>query len=133
MASLDRAEIIALLGRLGAEDNDTALAAARELAGKVSASSLTWDDIVRANLDGAADDEPAEDAASDQDEPDTQLSDADKAEAGRLIDGLLANKTLSDTTREDLTTMKRAIVEGSFDAMDHRYVRALAKRLGAGG
>ena len=32
--------------------------------------------------------------------------------------------------REDLTEMKRSIADGSLDAMDSNYVRALAKRLG---
>jgi hypothetical protein len=133
MANLDRAEIIELLGRLGADDGEAALAAARELHRKVGASGLTWDDVVRTNLDAGsdADDEPLEEPSADQEEAEAGApSDADKAEAGRLIDGLLTRKNLSDTTREDLTEMKRSIVEGSFDAMDLRYVRALARRLG---
>jgi hypothetical protein len=133
MANLDRAEIIELLGRLGVDDSEAALAAARELHRKVGASGLTWDDVVRTNLDAStdADDEPLDEPLADQEEAEAGApSDADKAEAGRLIDGLLARKTLSDTTREDLTEMKRSIVEGSFDAMDLRYVRALARRLG---
>ena len=134
MANLDRAEIVELLGRLGADDSEAALSAARELHRKVSASGLTWDDVVRASLGAEADDEPLDEPSADQEAADAgeraELSDADKAEATRLIDSLLARKNLSDTTREDLTEMKRSIVEGSFDTMDHRYVRALARRLG---
>jgi hypothetical protein len=70
-------------------------------------------------------------AASQTPEPDGEVSDADKNEATRLIDRLLARTTLSDTLRDDLVAMKRSIVEGTFDAMDRRYVSALAKRLGA--
>src|SRR5436189_128259 len=54
MADLDRAEIVELLGRLDAEDNEAVLSAARELARKLSASGLRWDDVVRASLVGAA-------------------------------------------------------------------------------
>jgi hypothetical protein len=135
MANLDRPGIIELLGRLGAEDDATVLAAARELNAKVSQSGLTWDELLRADLDAAggdAEDEEAlhEETADKSSEQEGGLSPADKAEALRLIDRLLARKTLSSTLREDLADLKRGIADGSFDAMDSRYVRALAKRLG---
>ena len=56
---------------------------------------------------------------------------ADRAEAGRLVDRLLARKNLSGNMREELADLKRSIADGSLDAMDNRYIRALAKRLGA--
>jgi hypothetical protein len=136
MANLDRPGIVELLGRLGAEDDATVLAAARELNAKVSQSGLTWNELLRANLDVADADADAEqeDALGDETEAPAEqaggLSAADKAEALRLIDRLLARKTLSSTLREDLADLKRGIADGSFDAMDSRYVRALAKRLG---
>jgi hypothetical protein len=135
MANLDRPGIIELLGRLGAEDDATVLAAARELNAKVSQSGLTWEELLRADLDAAggdAEDEEAlhEETADKSSEQEGGLSPADKAEALRLIDRLLARKTLSSTLREDLADLKRGIADGSFDAMDSRYVRALAKRLG---
>jgi hypothetical protein len=136
MANLDRPGIVELLGRLGAEDDATVLAAARELNAKVSQSGLTWNALLRANLDVADADADAEqeDALGDETEAPAEqaggLSAADKAEALRLIDRLLARKTLSSTLREDLADLKRGIADGSFDAMDSRYVRALAKRLG---
>ena len=55
---------------------------------------------------------------------------ADKAEAARIIDRLLARKNLSSNLREDLAEFKRTLSDGSFDEVDSRYVRALAKRLG---
>ncbi len=142
MASLDRPAIIELLGRLGAESEQTVVQAARELHAKVGESGLTWDDLLRPDSEiGGADAErqdaslgPSLDAASDADQPVEAagaLSAADKAEAARLIDRLLARKNLSSTLREDLADFKRAIADGSFDATDSRYVRALAKRLGA--
>ncbi len=54
---------------------------------------------------------------------------ADNAEALRLIERL-QRKGVSETLREELAEMKRNIADGSFDAMDRRYLRALAKRLG---
>jgi hypothetical protein len=135
MARLDRADVVELLGRLGAENQETVVDAARELHRKMSEAGLTWDDLLRANWepraqeaeDGAAAEEPSEAEMPIDDEA---VSDADKAEATRMIGRLLARKDISGNLREDLTEMKRAIAEGSFDAMDRRYIRALAKRLG---
>lgn len=138
MASLDRPAIIELLGRLGAESEQTVVQAARELHAKVGESGLTWDDLLRPDSEiGGADAERQDaslDAASDADQPVEAagaLSASDRAEAARLIDRLLARKNLSSTLRGDLDDFKRMIADGSFDATDSRYVRALAKRLGA--
>jgi hypothetical protein len=53
-----------------------------------------------------------------------------KAEVAQLIERLLTRKSISDTLRADLTELKGAIAEGTFEDMDADYVRALAKRLG---
>jgi len=140
MAHVDRPGLIELLGRLGAESDETVLAAGRDLHRTVAESGSTWDELLRADFDAAGagadaerDDEPLDEAAADETaaEPDGELSAADKAEAARLIDRLLARKNLSSTLRDDLTELKHSLAEGGFDAMDSRYVRALAKRLGA--
>jgi hypothetical protein len=133
MANLDRPGIIELLGRLGAEDDAAALAAARELNAKVSQAGLTWDELLRADLAGGGEALQEEARVDEADQPadrDGELSAADRAEAHRLIDRLLARKGLSSRLREDLADFKRGIADGSFDAMDSRYVRALARRLG---
>jgi hypothetical protein len=135
MATIDRASMIELLGRLGAESDEAVLQAARELNRKLGESGLTWDDLLR--LDAGTDStgpgaaEPSEMASAVEEpaEADGDVADADKAEAARLIDRLLARKNISETLREDLTDLKESITDGSFDAMDVRYVRALAKRL----
>ena len=142
MASLDRQSIVELLGRLGAESEQTVVQAARELHAKVGESGLTWDDLLRSEAEIAGADAERQDgsldapldAISDADqsaETAGEPSAADKAEAAKLIDRLLARKNLSSNLREDLTDLKRAIADGGFDATDSRYVRALARRLGA--
>ena len=126
MAKLDRAGMIELLGRLGADNDETVLQAARELSHKLGESGLTWDELLRLDADAAnAAHEPVEagDAPAERELP------AD-AESARLIDRLLARRAISDTLREDLTELKRAIANGSFDPTDASYIRALAKRLG---
>jgi hypothetical protein len=134
MAKLDRAGIIALLDRLGAEDDATVLDAARTLHRQLSEAGTSWDELLRVDLNAATDTpsgqpDAAGDAASEisLDDP---SSATDSAETARLIERLLARKGISSTLREDLDDLKRALTEGSLDASDHRYVRALAKRLG---
>lgn len=140
MPHLDRPGMIALLERLGAESDATALEAARTLHRQVSESGFGWDAMLRADAAAAfggsagdkplADGSPAETSSADDSSAATDGEAPDQAEAQRLIDCLLTRSTLSGTLREDLVAMKRSMAEGSFDAMDARYVRALAKRLG---
>jgi hypothetical protein len=131
MANLDRAGMIDLLSRLGDASDEAALAAARELNRQVGESGRTWDDLLRADLDATADadvePEPTEATSAIGDDAPT----GDKADVARLIDRLLARKTISDTLRDDLAEIKGNIADGTFDDMDAKYVRALAKRLGA--
>ena len=129
MADLDRAGVIQLLGRLGAESDETVLQAARELSRKLAETGLSWDDLVRLSFHApgtAAEpaEAPAEATAAGDAAPDG------KAGVARLLERLLARKTLSNTLREDLTEIKRTMADGTFDEMDAQYVRALAKRLG---
>jgi hypothetical protein len=146
MPHLDRPGMIGLLERLGAESDATALEAARALHRQVGESGFGWDAVLRTGaapaFGGAAGNAPlaetslseeSSDQSSDDDLPAAapEAPAPDQGEALRLIDRLLASQTLSGTLREDLIEMKRGMAEGSFDAMDARYVRALAKRLGA--
>jgi hypothetical protein len=127
MPDLDRAELLELLGRLGASDDASVLVAARELHGKISASGVTWDTLLRLDADATGheqDDSPAEETSAPGERP-------GKAEVALLIERLLARASISDTLREELVDFKRAIADGSFDEMDAQYVRALAKRLRA--
>jgi hypothetical protein len=131
MPDLDRAELLELLGRLGAPDDATALAAARELHGKVSEAGLSWDTLLLLDADATG---PEQDGSSDEETPSDAPSErptGGKAEVALLIERLLARSSISDTLREELVEFKRAIADGSFDEMDAKYVRALAKRLRA--
>jgi hypothetical protein len=139
MPNVDRSGIIELLGRLGADSDDAILAAARELKAKVGETGMSWDELIRpqSEFNGAEGETAEADASAEPvaaDEPadtDGEVSAADKAEATRLIERLFARKNLSSTLRDDLNDMKQNLADGSFDAMDNRYIRALAKRLGA--
>jgi hypothetical protein len=125
MPDLDRAELLELLGRLGATDDADVLAAARSLHAKVSESGLTWDMLL--DLTGREqDDGPAGETASDAS---GERPGGGKAEVAFLIERLLARTTISDTLREELADFKRAIADGTFEETDAQYVRALAKRL----
>ena len=129
MPDLDRAELLELLGRLGAPDDASVLVAARELHGKISASGLTWDTLLR--LDAEATGHEQDDRAPEETSAPGERPGGGKAEAAFVIERLLARAAISDTLREELVDFKRAIADGSFDEMDAQYVRALAKRLRA--
>ena len=124
MASFDRAGFIELLDRLGADNDAAVLEAARALHRKAAESGLSWDELLTLDSD-VHDDQVDETPAAE----DPVAVSADNAEALRLIERL-TRKGVSETLREDLAEMKRNIADGSFDAMDRRYLRALAKRLG---
>jgi hypothetical protein len=135
MAEFDRPRMVDLLGRLGAAADSVALEAARELDRMLGASGLSWDDLLRRDLSVADGDSTPEVAdfedAEGNDARSTVVSTAEMAEVSALIDRLLARANLSSATAENLTEMRRSIAERTFDAMDSRYVRALARRLGA--
>ena len=131
MPDFDRAELLELLGRLGAPDDADVLAAARALHGKVSEAGLTWDTLLQLDADASGreqDDSPPAETSSDS--PSERPS-GGKADVALLIERLLARTSLSEALREELVEFKRAIADGSFDEMDAQYVRALAKRLRA--
>ena len=140
MAGVNRSELIELLDRLGADHDDMALVAARALHSKVSEAGLTWGGLLRNESDSAfgatAATEESHDLAAGADGGTGVTAPGsappDVAEAARLIDRLLARKTISETLRAELGEFKSNIAKGEFDAMDRAYIAALAKRLGAG-
>jgi len=122
MSEFDRAGLIELLDRLGSNDDATVLEAARALHRKTGEAGLTWDELIR----GPEDRDPIAFAPAGSED----MSDADASETARLIDRLL-RKEVSDSLRDDLAEMKRQLAEHTLNPEDARYVRALARRLGA--
>jgi hypothetical protein len=122
MAGLDRAGLIELLERLGADNDAAVLEAARTLHRKAAEAGVSWDDLIR------PDGEHADGSGADMAAAEDSALDPDAAETQRLIDRIL-RRDLSDSLRADVVEMKRNLAEGSLDAMDRRYLRALARRL----
>ncbi|WP_193367443.1 hypothetical protein [Pelagibius marinus] len=132
--SLDRGELISLLETLGSDNDEEALAAARVLDTKVKVAGSTWDELLLANL-GA---EAAESGGAAYDLGDLGNLDelpadaaAKNAESLALIAKLLAKPDNSDEFRQELEDYKADIAAGEFTDSDHRYLRALCKRLSA--
>lgn len=146
MSELDRNRLIDLLERLGAEEDEQVLAAAREVHAYVSESGFDWDELIEPD-DGELDDDgdiEDEDGIEDEEKdadadvdptvtepPEAPPPPAELEEDAKLIDRLLARKGLGAEARSELNGLKADIAAGEFTAMDSRYVRALAKRLDA--
>jgi len=125
---LARQEIVALLERFGSADDQAVLAAARAVHSKIDAAGLSWDELLVADRDDES--EAVEDAAVEEStEQDSALEGDPTAETLRLIDALLAKPGTSADFREELEGYKTDIAEGTFDDNDHRYIRAVYKRL----
>jgi hypothetical protein len=136
MEMIDRAAVIVLLDRLGSANNDAVLTSARELHAMVNQAGTGWDELLRppavwpgAEIETEAEAEAEHGQAEGAESGD--LTTEEQADATRLIERLLTRKGISDTLREDLGGLKEALRDGTFDRMDLRYVRALARRLGA--
>jgi len=95
------------------------------------------DDELELDPEDAEEEEDEEEAEEEEEEEAEEeetvglpesASDKD-AEAMELIEKLLANPKISDDFREELTGYKTDIAEGEFNGADHRYIRAVAKRL----
>jgi hypothetical protein len=132
---LDRAELISLLETLGSENDEEALAAARELDAKVTAAGASWNLLL-------SDDDGPEAAGSLSEEDDADAPGAaatlpadeatKRAETLALIEKLLARSGHSDDLRQELKGYKEELAageDGEFGDSDHAYVRALYKRL----
>ena len=125
-----REDLIGLLERLGSEQDQEALAAARELHSKIAAAGVSWADLL---VPEAAEGDVGEDAEVPGAEP--AEAPAGKArgngETLALIEKMLAKSGISEDFREELEGYKQDIAEGEFENSDHDYVRALYKRLSA--
>lgn len=137
---LERDNLIALLSKLGSEEDADVLAAARELHGRVQAAEVSWDDLIVPEGDDEALPDEDEDALDEAEEvlPEAEDDDVERspeqqqtenAEALAIIEKLLAGSGHSEALREELEGYKEDIAEGDFTAADFRYLRALKARL----
>jgi hypothetical protein len=131
---LDRDELISLLETLGSDNDEEALAAARVLDTKVAAAGSAWDELLAPAV--GADSEDTSGAGYDMgdlgnlDELPAEAA-AKNSESLALIEKLLAKPDNSDEFRQELEDYKSDIAAGEFTDADHRYLRALCKRLSA--
>ena len=141
---LERDTLIALLSKLGSEEDEEVLTAARELHERVQGAEVSWDDLIVPEDSGEVEDDdlPEEDedaldeaeeflpeAEDDDEERSPEQQQAENAEALALIEKLLAGPAHSEALREELVGYKEDIAEGEFTPADLRYLKALMARL----
>jgi hypothetical protein len=129
---LERDDVIGLLAKLGSDRDEEVLEAARQVNALVTAAGVTWEELLVSEDAHEESDESV--AEEDQDEAaeivELPADEAKKnSETLALIDKLLARSGISEDFREELTAYKTDIAEGEFQEADHRYIRAVYKRL----
>lgn len=129
----EREEIVDLLDRLGSADDQEVLAAARAVHEKIVAADASWDALFL--YDDDEDEDEDDDLGGDAGEVGEEAAESFAAEGDpdaetlRLIEALLAKSDISDDFREELEGYKADMGTGEFNDNDHRYVRAVYKRL----
>ncbi len=155
---LRRDELIAILNRLGSDEDEEVLEAARQAHARIAASGMSWEDLLEPDGPAAESDEAAaesDEADDESDEADDESDEADETEDGELEAGedespaeragaegkekdteslaligeLLARSDISEELRAELEGYKTDIAEGEFVAADRRYLRAIHQRL----
>jgi|GEM_PF-1520433 len=129
---LDRDELISLLETLGSENDEEALAAARVLDTKVKAAETDWSALLQPAIGSDSEAAGGYDLGDlgNLEELPADAS-ARNAESLALIDKLLGKADNSEEFRQELEDYKADIAAGEFTDSDHRYIRALCKRLSA--
>ena len=126
---LKRDDVIELLRRLGSDQDEAVLEAAREVHARVTLAGVAWEDLLVPDMDasGGADVEYRDPEEESPEPPaETAMKDGD---ALALIDELLAKTDISADLREELENYKNDIAEDEFEEADRRYLRALRERL----
>ena len=123
-----REHLIGLLERLGSEQDEEVLAAARELHGEVAAAGLSWEDLLAHEAEAAVAGEDEEDLAPAPVEAPTGKAGGDR-ETLALIEKMLARPGISEDFRAELEGYKEDIAEGEFTEADRKYLRAVSQRL----
>ncbi len=132
---LERDDLIGLLNRLGSDQDEEVLEAARQAHARIAAAGMTWEELLVPD-EAAADSDDADDAndagyQEPEDEPDEPPAETARknAESLALIGKLLAKPDISNDLREELQGYKTDIAEGEFQEADRRYLRAIHQRL----
>lgn len=138
---LERNQVIELLDKLGSEQDEDVLAAARMLHRQIIESGMGWEDLLVGDEpageeetqddtfpDEDNEDDQYDDIAEDTAEPDTTFT-GDETRTLSLIEKLLARDGISSELRKELEEYKTDISGGEFQSGDHRYVHALYARL----
>lgn len=126
---LKRDNVIELLKRLGSDQNEVVLEAARQVHAQITVAGMTWEDLLVPDVAAAdGNDVEYQDTEDETSEPpaETAMKDSDSL---ALIDEMLAKAGISEDLREELENYKTDIAEGEFEEADRRYVRAVHERL----
>ena len=144
---LPRNDVIDLLNRLGSDQDEDVLKAAREVHARITAAGASWEDLLVPEesedeaedsdddsdaIDDDIDDDSGEDEAPDSDDEPTEpagAGGAKHADSLALIDELLALRGISSDLRDELKGYKTDIAAGEFESRDRRYLGAIHKRL----
>ena len=132
---LERNQVIELLDKLGSEQDEDVLAAARMLHSQITESGMGWGDLLGGDEPEVEEEAQAgslpdegDDIAENTVESDTRLT-GDETQTLSLIEKLLARDGISSEFREELEEYKTDISDGIFESNDHRYVHAVYARL----
>jgi len=134
-ATLERKQVIELLDKLGSDQDEDALAAARTLHKQISGSGMSWDDLLVGEGPEVEKKAPVNNLPSDGNENEEETAESDTEFTGDetqtllLIEELLGREGISSDFRAELEEYKTDISDGIFDASDHRYVHAVYARL----
>ena len=136
--TLERNKVIELLDKLGNEQDEDVLAAARMLHSQITESGMGWGDLLvgdeleveeEVQVDSLPDEgDEKDDIAEGTVGSDTRIT-GDETQTLSLIERLLAHDGISSEFREELEEYKTDISDGIFDSSDHRYVHAVYERL----
>lgn len=127
---LDRDALIALLNKLGAEDDAEALAAAREAHAAVTGAGADWGDLLAPSQPVvAANDDVSDDADDDVPASAPAGPGPDDDEVLAIIEAILARDGISEALRDEMADYKADLAEGELTSADRAYLRALQNRL----
>jgi hypothetical protein len=128
-ADLDRDALVALLEKLGSQDDAEVLDAARKASALIAAADARWTDVLASAAPAAEIADVEEEIAEDMPQASPGPRPADD-EALALIDEMLSREGMSDSLKQELEDYKADIAAGEFSDIDRDYLRALHTRLG---